>query len=316
MQISLAVVSLAFVASSSLAQAPYPVGGQLRFEVWNGSRWSNHTIARPNERVEVRVVASYIGTQTNVLALGEVLYQPMFSSWDNEGTSRDTLAPWRNAGVSGNAIAGSLLSGAEGASPAALTSYGRVGYGGTGSTTTYQNVITSFAHCNGSNGAPLGSFMRIGGSFASQWPADGTSGVWTANNANRVLRGISAYQQAEFIGSVSGGNPIPNAYYQAGATDVVIFRQAVTLSDSNISRTLEFTTHQSMLARAGGLSSPTDNRRYMSFWTTNIGAVPDYRVSVAIQSGFITIMPPVPAPGAASLLAIGGAWCVRRRRGG
>lgn len=308
--ISLASVAALACCSAALAQAPYAVESQLRFEVWNGSAWSGSTIARPGERVEVRAVVSYTGSNPSVRGLGEILYQPTLSNADNEGPSQDSFGAWRNNGRTGFGIPGSLLSTSEGASAAPLSTYGRVGFGGTGSTDDFQNVHTTFRHTNGSNGAPQGSFLRAAGSFVQQWPIAGDTSAWTVNDSNRFGRGISAMQLSE----ISPVNQSLNPNWQGGTTDIVIFRQAVLLSDLGAARVLDLTSDQSFLYRVGRhTSNQGDNRRYMTWWTTPSGPIASYRVGVDIVGAQIIVSPNIPAPGALALLGLG-ACATRRRR--
>ena len=86
-------------AGHALAQTTFePNGGQLRFEVLNpqtGTWGSTYPDAMSGEQVEFRVVASYVGTRTDLFAMGEVLYQPTISNVDNTGAgpSADQIAP-------------------------------------------------------------------------------------------------------------------------------------------------------------------------------------------------------------------------------
>lgn len=103
------VVALAGCAALVHAQAVEPGTTRLAFEVWNGSSWGSSAALMPGDRVEYRVTVSYTGTQ-NVFGLAGGRYQPTFSNVDNDGPIRDANAPFRNGGISGNAVAGSVLS--------------------------------------------------------------------------------------------------------------------------------------------------------------------------------------------------------------
>lgn len=97
------VASVAGVASivgvlggGSATAQPYPEDAELRFQVWDGSQWV--------ARVEWRAVVNYLGTRTDLVGLGSILYSPIISNADNTGTGAqaDQFAPWRNGGVGGH----------------------------------------------------------------------------------------------------------------------------------------------------------------------------------------------------------------------
>lgn len=301
---------LTSAGAPALAQTPYPAETNLRFEVWNGSAWSNTINANPGDRIEWRAVVSYVGTRTDVMGLAEILYQPIIPNADNEGPVRDELGPWRNAGVSGNFIAGTLLSQAEAQSGGPLPDYGRVGFGFFSTEATGSNVLTSFRHSGGSNGAPQGDWLRIAGTFVSQWPSTG-DGSWTANDSNRILRGVSAGQWSR-INPLSG---VPNPFWQGGTQDIVIFRQALIVGDAAQDRTIELTMQDEFLRRAEMGAGSTDNRRHVRWFTQDVQTHTDaYRTSLTITPAIALVT--IPAPGL-GVLAIAGCAAVvcRRKRG-
>ncbi len=305
----LAVATLAaFAGAPSIAQTPYPAEANLRFEVWDGAQWTNTVNAHPGDRIEWRAVISYTGTRTDIQGLAEALYQPVIPNADNEGPVMDQLGPWRSGGVSSNLYLGSMLSQAEGNNGSQLASYGRVGFGLTATTASGSNIMTSFRHSNGSNGAPDGSWLRIAGNYVSQWPIVGSDPGWTASDANRLLRGISACQLPRV--SPSGGL---NSYWRPGTQNLVLFRQALIVGDASDDRTIEITAQEQLIRRAGMSADDTDNRRYVSWYTQDYQPFPDaYRTSLSITPAIAFVT--VPAPGAAVVAGVLTCFLTRRRR--
>ncbi|HEX2839628.1 MAG TPA: hypothetical protein VHN77_16040 [Phycisphaerales bacterium] len=302
---SAACVAMVVCAGHALAQTTFePNGGQLRFEVLNpqtGTWGSTYPDAMSGEQVEFRVVASYIGTRTDLFAMGEVLYQPTISNVDNTGagSSADQIAPYLNGGNGGNSVANSMLNEIQGNSILPLSGYGRVRFGGTACTATGSNTMTSFRH-NSDNGSPAGSWIRLAGTFVTQWP-QALPGVTDATNINRILRGISSQQQSQSLAPL---------FHVAGTQNIVIFRQAIILSDSDEVREMQFSTFNEAFRRVGGTTS-TDDTRYMS-WQTGAADSGSHRTSVTIVPA--TIWVNVPAPGGAAIACVGLVLASRRRR--
>lgn len=299
------LIAVAGVASIANAQA-YPSNASLAFEAWNGSAWVRNsiTLGAGQTRVEVRAVVDYSGPAGSAVALSSLRYQPTLTGADNSGASVDNFAGWRNGGVSGDLIAGSMLTTTEGNDGNALATYGRVGFGSTASNSSSLNVITTFRHggdspANGYTGP--GAALRVAGSFVTNFPGT-VDGAATATDINSINRGIVASQSSAEI----GGQPNPN--YRGGLTGIVIFRAAITLGDSTETRTLS--TDDSSQARAGSSVGSTDNRRF-SLWqlvgSETIG-------SVRVDMNHIPLSIVVPSPASMALLGLGGLAAIRRRR--
>jgi hypothetical protein len=305
------MVALAGIASVASAQ----IGtndGRLVFQTWNGSAWSSSVLdAAPGQTVQFRAVVSYAGNNTSVFALGGITYQPTFSNADNTGAGAtvDTLGSYRNGGNQGSAIAGSMLSAAEGNDGNALASgYGRVVFGGTAANTASQNTVTNFRHGGGAAvaGAPAGSWLRVAGSSVTNWPlaALPTAADATATNLNNINRGVQAGQQAQ-TNPVTG---LANTFHVAGFQNVVIFRGAITLSTDTDVRTLVLSSAAGSLQRVGATNNADDNR-FMTWQTNNFGST--------IQTGVVTTdasIRIIPTPATAALLGLGGLVAARRRR--
>ncbi len=252
-------------AAPVMAQTTTEMGGAVaQFEVFdpsaNGGQgaWTTFMTAQPGQRVEWRVKFSYVGTRTDLFAIGEVLYQPTIENADNvdAGDGIDTLGPWRNGGNGGNSIVGSMLSGAEGNDGGPLPSYGRVRFGGTATAGTGSNTITTFRHSNGSDNAPPGEWIRIAGSSVSEWPAPSFVCDWVACSY-RTLRGVSAQQQSYALNST---------YHIQGTQNLVTFRQALLLSNSTAPRIINISTFDTAFRRVANTGS--DDTRFISWQTS------------------------------------------------
>ena len=296
------LIAVAGLASVANAQ-PYPVEATMTFQVFDGTNWVSNINGMENQRVEYRVVIDYSGPRTDLFALGEVIYQPTISGVDNTGASQDQHAAFRNGGISGNSVAGSMLTGAEGGNGGALAGgYGRVVYGQTGmnSSTASQNTMTLFRHSAGSAGAPAGEWMRVAGQFVTSWPAATLPAAPGATGVNNIQRGVASGQTSFALAPTT---------HVAGVDNLVIFRGAITLSDALDTRTLVLNSSDAFLKRTGGTTS-TDDRRYMTWQTSNVDAG-SYRTGVTFVPATITL---IPTPATAALLGLGGLVAARRRR--
>lgn len=290
-------------------------GARITFQVWEPALnlWTHTVQAMPGMRVEWRIVLSYTGTRTDIFALGEALYQPTISEADitDGGNGVDEFGPWRNGGVSGNSIAGSMLTAAEGEQGTALASYGRVRFGGTVAAASASNVLTTFRHSGGGGGAPAGDYMRIAGNFVSQWPRSLVGPVppldVTTDDVNSVLRGVSSMQQSQALSP---------AFHVAGTTNLVVFRGALIMSaDTSWPTSMQLTTFRESFRRVGGPTGATegDDRRYFT-WQTGAADSGSHRtVDPQIVPAFIQILP---APGAGFAFIVFGLSAARRRRSG
>jgi hypothetical protein len=300
------LIAVAGVAAIATAQ-PYPVEAQLRFEVWDGSAWTSSVTVNPGATVQYRAVVDYTGPRTDLFGLGEILYQPTFSNADNSGPNLDTLGAYRNGGVTGVSVSGSMLTAAEGTNGGDLGTYGRVVYGQAGTNATQNNIITTFRHGGDSpiNNAPAGTWLRIAGSFVNSWPAFPLTQVGGPGSSaiNNIQKGIASGQSSQALA--------PSTHVQ-GVDDLVIWRGSFTASTDPImgmGRTVSINSDVAFLKRAGGTTS-TDDRRFMT-WQTGSGDNGSYRTMVDFVPGTINI---VPAPGALALLGLGGLVAARRRR--
>jgi hypothetical protein len=302
-----ASILLALVGSVALAQQE-PIGASMRFEAWDGSAWSRSVTVNPGARIEWRIVMDYTGARTDLTAMGEVLYQPIMSNADNTGTldiNTDRFGDFRLGGFPVPAPGGGTLTEAEGNDPNAIADgYGRVRFGsGTAINSSNQNIMTTFRHSNGSNNAPPGEWMRIAGSFVSQWPTYPLTSPPGATLYNEITRGITSSQ-------ISRALTNPQSNHHRGINNLVIFRMATLLANDNLdARTMTISSSVAFLRRAGGPTS-TDDTRYMT-WQTGDADNGSVRVGVEFQELTINV---VPAPGAAGVLLVAVSLMPIRRR--
>lgn len=270
------------------AQVPQePIGARVETQVaLPGGGWGTSVSINPGDRVEWRVVISHTGIQS-AAALGRIYYQPVLSNVDNTGggNDQDQVGVFRQPP---NAI----LSDAEGTTTFPLPSYGRVVYAMNQSLT-----FVAHRHSNSSDGAPLGDYLRIAQTSATQWyPLSGPGN-------------LSA-------GVVSDNGAASSTIFNPGTQNLTIFRQAFIASTDapGQPRTVSLFIDAASLMRAGG-SSGSDDTRYMTWAAAGEGgSTASIRVGVEFIPATITI---VPAPGAASgLIALGTTTLIRRRRGG
>lgn len=296
------------LAPSAFAQLSETLGAQLTAQVFNPATgtWGTSLSIYAGSRVEYRYVVSYTGTNTSVLALGGITYQPTMSNADNSGTGTgiDQMQAWRTGPAP-------ILTGAEGANGGALASYGRVQYGATAMTTSLGNVLTTFRHGGGApvNGAPAGSWLRVAGSSVTSWPAATlpTGASATVAALNSISRGVISNQGSWF-------NPITgalNTSWMGGRSNLVVFRGAVQLSNSPGS--VSFSIADGSLGRIGGVGS-SDDRRYMS-WQVGGYDSGSWRVGVTVVPATVTIRSfLIPAPGVPVIAGLALAYVTRRRR--
>jgi len=303
------LIVLAGVAGLANAQStpPFETGTRLSFQVFNGTSWTNSIDVLPGSNVQFRVTVSYIGTNTNVFALGNMRMQPTFGGVDNTNdlNGLDNLAPWRNNGDSGNTqpAPNGMMTQAEASLPVVadmgrVFPFGSTGMSGTSATGTRG---TTFRHDGGANRAPAGSWMRLSGFSSSNWPLPTmTAAQATAAEINNILRGVA-------ISQLSQANA--NGAHLAGTADVVVFRGSITLSAATDVRTVTISNAQGSLLRHGSVGSAVDDR-YVS-WQTSSTDLGSWRTGVLVENGLINV---VPTPASLALLGLGGLVAARRRR--
>jgi hypothetical protein len=264
---------------------------RLAFEVWNGSSWSNSTVAQPGERIEYRATIAYLGNPAAISGFASGRYQIIFGGVDNAGPLLDTHAPFRNGGVSADFLPGTMLSQTEAASGASLPSYGRSAYGSAITGNATQNVLTQFRHSDGSGFAPPGDWLRIGGNSQSMWPDVQSSTI--------LARGIPLSQSPQ----VNPATGQVNTRYIQGGQSIVVFRGALDLGDAS-NRTITITSGQPTFTAGTVLGA-------FGWFTNQFGGSP--RLSTGfVQDATVTV---VPSPSVLALsLSLGTLAALLRRR--
>lgn len=305
------LVALAGVASLASAQVTQsPIGATMRYEVAvNGGAWSTSVDAQPGDQVEWRAVLNI--TAPNAAALGSIFYQPVIVNADNDGPSMDMLGSFRNGGISGQGnttLQQGLLSVAEGNNSGALSGYGRVRFGFTSRSTAAGNSggLTGFRHAaaadtdiNGLSASGGFGLIRIAGANNPNWyPASIPAGSIALNN--QILWGVVS------------DNPSPTStWFLGGTSELVLFRQALVLSDNEDARQVCITSEAATLFRAGGGAGADDLRFMRSAAAGEGGSNATIRNGVEYIAACINV---VPTPGAVALLGLGGLVATRRRR--
>ncbi len=281
--------ALAFAVASGLASAwaHGEVNTRLEYQVSPAlaETWSSSINAQPGDSIDIRIRASYIGSQ-QPLGLGAIMYQPTVSNWDNAGASRDTMA----AIALGNGDA--ATSGPYGSVPDAPGLYGRIfGFarthnsGGDGNT-----VPADVGHQQVHNGV---SYLRIAKSNTTAWRAGSSSAT-----------GSGGIDTAQWSPGFRPGTALP---FDTRLTDIVVFKFNITLSADTDLRTLIATTPQELLSYWDSGFTQARSR-----WVANTT-----EVSGSIRGEYLVLpatINVVPAPGALGVAAVAALVGVRRRR--
>jgi len=287
-----AVAGLATVANAQVANT------LLKYEVSrDGVNWSSTLNANPGDTIQVRALASYIGSASAPTAggLGQIVFQPVVSSW----TGADTLIT--TAGTPGNngvGPVGGTRSTPIGTVEDAPGQYGRITPFGANSTTT-----STYLRGHVGTGTAAG-LLRIARADVTNWIGVGaTSGASAANNWNGG-GGVS-------IAQIANPNRLTSdPAFNANTSNVVVFKFGFTLSSATDVRTLNITTP------AGGIGKVTtpgseygeQNARWFAS-TQEVSS--SLRGGVNVMDAAVSI---VPAPASLALLGLGGLVAARRRR--
>jgi hypothetical protein len=263
------MVVAALVAGSGMASgiALGQATTRLEYQVAvDGGPWGSLVAIQPGQRAEWRAVVTFTGTPSPV-ALGSIGYQPVLSNVDNTGAGDavDSLGAFR-----GPPGVGSVLSEAEGDNSSPLASYGRVNYrGSTGG-------LDAYRHSNGSDGAPLGEYIRVA-----------STGFPTWNSSGNVVTLNSSAVSTNFI---------------AGTQSMVIFRQAF-IASTDIPADFRFIT----------LSSSANPGSELARWALQGegGSTASLTTGIEFVSATIQV---VPSPAGLALAGVAGLGLLRRSR--
>jgi hypothetical protein len=280
--------ALAFALASGLASAwaHGEVNTRLEYQVSPAlaETWSSSINAQPGASIDIRIRASYIGTQ-QPLGMGAIMYQPTVSNWDNAGLSRDALAPI--AIGKGDAS----TSGPYGSVPDAPGLYGRIfGFARTHNSGGGGNTVPAdVGHMQVHNGV---SYLRIAKSNVTNW--------WAGAGSPTGGGGIDTAQWTP------GFRPDTALPFDTRLADIVVFKFSITLSADTDLRTLIATTPQELLSYWD--SGFTQARgRWVANTTEVTGSI---RGEYLVLPATINV---VPSPGVLAVAAVG-LLAARRRR--
>jgi hypothetical protein len=277
---------VAGLAATTVAQTIEQNAARLQAQVYDTQtgQWDSTVQVVPGTQVEFRYVVSYLGTNTNVLGLGNLRYQPSFSNVALTGDAvlQDSFAPWRNGGTQGNGIAGSVLTSAQANSGNAISGgYGIATFGATAMQSPALNILSTFTHSGGSGGAPPGTWLRIAGSSVTEWLPDTIPGLATTAQQGAIARGVVANQLAT-ISSVSGQT---NTFWSGGTQNLVVFRGAMVVGQSPMPRTVSVSVLPGSFLRG----TASDDTRFMTWHTSVVGLGGTYFTSIVTVPATIVV---------------------------
>lgn len=291
------LVAIAGLASAAVAQ---PVETQLRYEVrifngGNNTGWASAVNANPGDRVEVRAVVSYTGTN-QVFGIGQITFQPVVSQW----TAADALVtdgPNNQIGPMG-----SNITTPRGYVEDVPGVYGRIT---PFAASTYNTSTFLRGHVHNISG---GTFLRIARADVTNWIGVGaSSGALAANNTNGG-GGVNINQ-----GGIGSSRPTTPADYPAqnnNTQNVVVFKFGFTLSGSTDVRDMNVSTPAQGIGRS--TASATYGLPATAWHSSANSAQPgSYLTDVAVVNGLIHV---TPTPASLALMGLGGLLVARRRR--
>lgn len=286
-----AVAGLATVANAQVANT------LLKYEVSrDGVNWSSTLNANPGDTIQVRALASYIGSASAPTAggLGQIVFQPVVSSW----TGADTLIT--TAGTPGNngvGPVGGTRSTPIGTVEDAPGQYGRITPFGANSTTT-----STYLRGHVGTGTAAG-LLRIARADVTNWIGVGaTSGASAANNWNGG-GGVS-------IAQIANPSRLPtDPAFNNGTSNLVVFKFSFLVGAGD-GRSLVINTPDAGFNRTLSSGQYVPNIR----WFANENEASASVQTAAVAEAATIRVVPVPAPGAMALLGLGGLVAARRRR--
>ncbi len=302
---ALAVSVLPLLAGAALAQPETQLRYEVRrYDASNNTGWTASLDAFPGERLEVRALVSYVGTQP-VVALGQITFQPTVSNW----AAGDTLLTNALLGLSGpfdlpNGVgsSGSYITTPPALTPDAPGVYGR---------------LAPFTAAQVNGGSPFGlsyyqghnhlvdgtSYLRIARADITNWFGVGaTSGPAAINNVTGA-GGVTCWQGSLGVNRAADAPPPV-----LGTQDILVFKFGFTLSGDLNNRDMQVTTP------SNGFGTFTGNPGYGGpgigwFMATNENGVGS-RLTTGVSVPAI-IHVTVPAP---SVVALAGLLLVMPRR--
>lgn len=306
------IVAVAGLAAAATAQPSTELRYEVRiFNAGNNTGWGSTVNALPGDTVEVRAVVSLIDGGTIGGGLKQIVFQPVLSGGLNWNIGQagapaggDTLI-YQNVTAAtstnnqGNGVGplGGTRSTPVGIVPDAPGAYGRLSPWGANATTT-----STFLRGHLGTGTAAG-LIRIAQNTITNWIGVGATSGTTANNNVNGGGGVSVAQ-------ISAPSRIASdPAYEAGQTNLVVFKFGIVLSADTNLRTITIDTPANGFGRTLSGTSYVNNTQW--FNSPNSGDTDLTRTGAVAVRGLINI---VPAPGALALLGLGGLVAARRRR--
>jgi hypothetical protein len=224
------LLALAGLPSLSPAVENTRIDWQVSADFFN---WSSELTVQQGQRLWVRAVVSYTGTQTPV-GLAGFVFQPTVSNWDAAGGSEDIATVW----TLGEASCGWL--------PPCYERYGRYSPFDRSPIT-----LTGFVHTNGSGCAPPGSWLRIAQASATNW--FGCGGNTTGGS------GVPVAQLSDV------GRTTSDPLFETTLQNIPVYRFGILLSTDIVARTL---TIDSPVEGFGNRNTTTGERQVYWFAST------------------------------------------------
>jgi hypothetical protein len=291
------------VAVAGLAAAAYGQAANTRlvYEVSSdgGNTWTSSVNVLPGTQIQVRALVSYIGTTGGNGGLGQIVFQPVVSSWTGADSlitqDIDGAGPSTSQGIG---PVGGSRSTPVGIVPDAPGVFGRVSPFGANATST-----STFLRGHLGTGTAAG-LLRIAQNQITNWIGVGaTSGAAAANNWNGG-GGVSIAQIAD--PSRLGTDPA----YNANRSDVVVFKFGFNLSSATDLRSLGISTPADGIGKVttAGTAYGQQNCR----WYPTQGSTQATDVGGCVIEGATVNV--VPTPASLALLGLGGLVAARRRR--
>lgn len=293
------LIALAGLATAATAQ---PVETQLKYEVrvfnaGNNDGWASHVDAAPGTQIEVRALISYTGTNTTVVALGQITFQPAVKNWGGD----DVLAT-SGAGTMQIGPIGSNITTPPGYVPDAPGAYGRISPWASGTYTT-STFLRGHLHNN-----PTGdgsNYLRISRADVTNWFGVGATSGGLAINNTIGSGGVGINQ-----GTIGAARPTNAPAAVLGTQNLVVFKFGFTLGASDTRPDLVVSTPANGIGRstASATYGQPDTRWHQS---ENSGSPGTYRTDVAVVDATIHV---TPTPASLALMGLGGLMVARRRR--
>jgi hypothetical protein len=291
------IVAVAGLAAAAHGQGSTLLKYEVRVADAGNSGWGSSVNALPGDTIEIRALVSLVGG-TMGGGLKQIVFQPVVSGW----TGADALIQQDIDGGGPSTSQGVGPVGGSRSTPVGIVAdlpgvYGRITPWGANATTT-----STFLRGHVGTGTAAG-MLRIAQNHITNWIGVGASSGSTANNNVNGGGGVS-------IAQIAFPSRLPSdPAYEAGQSNLVVFKFAITLSSSTDVRSLSVDTPQAGIGRT--LSSGQYINNVQWFNSPNSGDADFSRTGAETMAALINV---VPSPASLALLGLGGLVAGRRRR--